>query len=156
MTVGVTVGAVVLLLLRRRQLRSFSRRSTRWGAAMDEPLVDVSHSDHMVSVDGSDTKDSDGFWTMSSATTFLFGDVRDFEGIMMAPVVSTATVPRYGRDLDGVSPSALKLLLSESAAHAFIGEGSSLVLNLKCTNIQAHPRHSGLEFGGGHVEQGPH
>ena len=85
-------------------------------------------------------------------------DAQSDHGIWMTPVRSIVTVPRYARDLDGISPASLQLLLRESAAPAFMGEGSSLVpkANPTRTNIHAHPRHSELEPRRGHVEQGPH
>ena len=124
---------------------------------LNEPLTPEAHSDQMISADGSDAQSSGGIWMppLSSAAT-VPRDAQGVDGIRMTPVSSTVTARRYARDLDGISPSSWQLLLRESAAPAFMGEGLSLVPKPTRTNIHAHPRHSELEPRGGHVEQGPH
>ena len=156
-TVITVAGVVVFMFLRRRRRLPFSRRSIAGAEGLSEPLTDETHSEHMVSADGSDAQSSDGI----SMPPFLSAvtvprDAQDVDGIRMTPVLPAVTVPRYARDLDGISPSSLQLLLRESAAPAFMGEGLSLVPKPTRTNIHAHPRHSELEPRGGHVEQGPH
>ena len=120
------VGVVVFVFLRRRRRLSFSRRSMA-GVGMLNELEDLTDADWL-----------------------------DVDELQMTPVPSTVAIPRYARDSDGMSPSSLQLLFRESAAPAFMGEGLSLVPKPTRTNIHAHPRHSELEPGGGHVEQGPH
>ena len=153
-TVGCVAGAVVLLLLRRRRRWSFARRSIYGVDGLDQSLMDEAHSDHMWPTDENIAQGSDGsrMAPVPSAVT-IPRDAQEPDGIRMTPVPATATVPRYARDLDGISSSSLQLLLMESAAPAFIGEGSSLVPDPTCTNIHAHACHSELEPRGGHVEQ---
>ena len=164
-TVSFVAGAVVLLLLRRRRRWPFGTRSISGVGGLDEPLTDEALSDHMVSTDeahsdhtgptdGSDAQGSGGSWMapVPSAVT-VPRDAQEPDGIRMTPVPSTVTIPRYARDLDGISSSSLQLLLRESTAPAFIGEGSSLVPDPTSTNIHAHACHSELEPRGGHVEQ---
>ena len=116
-------GVVVFMFLRRRRRLSFSRREV-------ELSTDDAHSDHMSSADGSDVQISDGTWRSPLLSTGTVPrDVQDVDGIRMTPVSSTVTVPRFARDSDGISPSSLQLLLRESAAPAFMGEGLSLVPN---------------------------
>ena len=157
-TLSFVVGVVVLLLLRvlrRRRRRSFGLRSISGVGGLDDPLMDDARSDHMVLNDRRDEQSSDGSRKLPvpSAATFP-RDAQDSDRIRMTPVPApAATVPRYARDLDGISSSSLQLLLRESAAPAFIGEGTSLVPNPMSTNLHTLSCHSELEPRGGHVEQ---
>ena len=140
-----------------RQRLSCSCRSNAEVEVLSELLKGETHSDHMVSADGRDAQSSDGTWMPPVLSTGRVSrDALDDHGIWMTPTRSIVTVPRCARDLDGISPASLQLLLRESAAPAFMGEGSSLCPKPTRTNIHAHPRHSELEPRRGHVEQGPH
>ena len=103
---------------------------------LSQPLTPEAHSDQMISADGSEAQSSGGIWMppLSSAAT-VPRVAQDVDGIRMTPVSSTVTVRRYARDLDGISPSSWQLLLRESAAPAFMGEGLSLVPKPTRTNI---------------------
>ena len=130
---------MMLLLLRRRRQRAFSRRSISRVEVMDEPLIDGNGNDAQGS-DGvlmtavsfarsgsatvpRDAQDVLGRMTPLSSTATVLRDAQGSDG------TRSATVPRLSQDSDGVSSSALQLLLTESAAPAFIGEASCLVPN---------------------------
>ena len=135
-TVITVAGVVVFMYMGRRRRLSSSRQSIAGAEGLSEPLTDEANSEHMVSADGSGAQSSDGTWMPPVFSTGTVPrDAQDVDGIRMTPVSSTVTVPRYARDLDGISPSSWQLLLRESAAPAFMGEGLSLVPKPTRTNI---------------------
>ena len=110
--VSIITGALLLLSLRRRRQ---SLRKSSGVELMGESLNDALLSGDMGLEDGSYGQHSDGIrLTPVSPMATVPRDAQNLDRIR-------TTLPPDVRDLDGVSPSSLQLLLRETAAPAFIG-----------------------------------